>query len=399
MTLLATILAILATVTGLEWLLRNALALSVWKRIFHLRPDSEFDIPPGPAPRVSVVVAAKDEEHNIESCVRSLLRQEYPNFEVIVVDDRSTDRTGEIVDAIAAEDDRLRRIRIEELPEGWCGKNHAMQRGIEQADGDWILMTDADCTQATEQTIRRAMGYAMQTQADMLSLLPELEMGGFWEKFYLPICVGVLMIWFRPSRVNDPRKPHAYANGMFMLIRRDAYDAVGRHEAIAGSLIEDMDLARRVKSAGLRLVVTPNEGLYSVRMYTNREQIIRGWVRIFVGSFRTVSRLTGALLVLFGRGLTPLATCLLGWLLVYLGGGETARVAAILGSVALAAQLVMTARYYHHTKSAWWMGLFYPIGCSAVGAILLKAIWTLRPGGTIVWRETSYDVSESAERQ
>ncbi len=391
------ILTILAGLVGLEWVVRNILALKVWSGSFHLTEG--YKTPPTEdeqqAPLLSIVVAAKDEESNIEGCLRSLLDQDYPNFELIVVNDRSSDRTGDIIKRIAEEDPRVRVLHIAELPDGWCGKNHAMQRGIELAGGEWICMTDADCRHTSPRTMSLAMQYARHHRSDLLSLLPTMEMGSFWEYFLQPISIGVMMIWFPPTRVNNPAKSHAYANGMFMLIRRDAYDAIGAHEAIKGSLIEDMDMARRIKSSGLKLQMAPTRGLISVRMYTSLAEFRRGWVRIFLGSFQSVGRLLGALLVLVGRGLTPTLTTAVG-LAAFASGaapGGWWLTCGVVGAASLLAQLVMTARFYRYAGAPWLLGLLYPFGCSAVSAILIETMFRLRPGAKIVWKDTSYSVN------
>ena len=203
------------------------------------------------------------------------------------------------------------------------------------------------------------------------------------------------MIWFPPTRVNNPAKSHAYANGMFMLIRRDAYDAIGAHEAIKGSLIEDMDMARRIKSSGRKLQTAPTRGLISVRMYTSLAEFRRGWVRIFLGCFRSVGRLLGALLVLVGRGLTPTLTTAVGLAAFTTGAapGGWWLACGVVGATSLVAQLVMTTRYYRYAGAPWQLGLLYPFGCSAVSAILIETMFRLRSGAKIVWKDTSYSAT------
>jgi len=181
-----------------------------------------------------------------------------------------------------------------------------------------------------------------------------------------------------------------------MLMRRQVYQAIGTHEAVRGSLIEDMDMARRVKSLGMSLRVAPSASLFTVRMYSSREQIVRGWQRIFVGAIRNMVGLSKVLMVLVGRGLVPLAAAAVGWAMVAAGAGPNDwwRAAAILGSVSLAAQLVMTARFYAHLKSKWQYGLTYPIACLMVSVILVQTMLKLRPGGKIVWRDTVYNLAK-----
>lgn len=407
MYIFAVILTILASLFGLEWLMRNLLVLRVWRGIYHLTNNSETDLADDDKkpPLLSIVVAAKDEEAHIEACLTSLLSQDYPNFEIVVVNDRSEDATADIINKIqkiqkttAKEQDqkhRIQAITIHELPDGWCGKNHAMQNGIAASKGQWVCMTDADCRLESTRTMSVAMSYARRTETDMLSLLPRLTMSGFWEKFLLPILSGVLMIWFPPKKVNNPDRPEAYANGMFMLIRQDAYEAIGTHEAVKGSLIEDMDLARNIKSAGCRLQMVPTRGLLSVRMYTSLEQIVGGWVRIFLGSFQTFTSLLKALLVLTGRGLMPTLTAVVGFAMYAAGLGprDWWLACGCIGAAGLVAQLVMTARFFHYTGSRWWLGCLYPLGCGVVAGILIKTMLKLRPGAKMTWRGTHYDAA------
>ncbi|MCE5326241.1 MAG: glycosyltransferase [Planctomycetaceae bacterium] len=391
----AFILTCIVGVCAGEWLVRNLLALPVWRRTFHLQHD--WDAPQTPTPPLSVVVAAKDEEANIETCVRTMLDQDYPDYELIVVNDRSSDRTGEIVRQIAATDKRLTLIEIDRLGEGWCGKNHAMYHGIKRARGEWILMTDADCRQASRRTLSLSMAFAQSRGADLLSLLPALELESFWEKLLQPVCVGVLMVWFRPDRVNNPKKPQAYANGMFMLMRRAAYDAIGGHEAIKGSLIEDMDMARRIKRSGMTLCMVPSEGLFHVRMYTTLGQILRGWNRIFFGAFRSFWRVLLAFCVLAYKGLTCYIAAALGLGLHAAGAGEAWRTLGLLGLAGSVVETIMVCRYYVYTKSKWYLGLIYPFSCAWVCVMLLRSLLMYRRSAKLSWRDTIYTANSSPD--
>lgn len=395
MTTAAIILTFVGGCVGLEWLLRNCFALYVWRRIFHLTPDSTGYSAEHP-PRLSVVVPARDEESHIGPCLQSLLAQDYPNFEIVVVDDRSSDRTAEIVEALARQDGRIRLLRLTELSPGWAGKTHALWRGIDVAGGEYLCLTDADGRMTHPRTLSIAMEHARREKADLLSLLPKMIFGGFWEHFLQPICAGVLMIWFRPERVNDPARKTAFANGQFLLLRRDAYQAVGTYEAFRDSIIEDMDLARRIKATGRRLVVAPSHGLMSVRMYTSLGDLRRGWIRIFLGCFPSILRLLLAVLVLLLRGMTPTVLATLGWSIF---GAEAAAGAAaqgwwlacaIVGTAGLAVQLVMTVRFYRYADTNGALGLLYPAGCCIVAGFLLRALVQRLIGGKVVWKGTRY---------
>ena len=389
MTALAITLTVLASLVCLVWLSRH---LRIWRERrtgLLLGPDSPG--PPESPPKVSVLAAAKDEAACIETCVRTMLDQDYPNFEMVVCNDRSADGTAGIVQRVADEDPRLRLVNITDLPEGWCGKNNAMQTGIATTDGQWICMIDADCRQVSRRTLSVAMQYAQDSGADLLSVLPRLEMKSWWENVVQPVCGGVMMIWFPPEKVNDPHAPNAYANGAFILIRRSAYEAIGTHEAVKDRLNEDMHMARLVKQAGLQLRVIRGEGLYLVRMYTSFMQIIRGWSRIFYGTFGTLRRLVISLAVVTIMGLLPYLAAgagAAGWALA----AEPAwpwRMLSIAGLASVAMQLSVIYRFYKLINAKSGLFWTYPIGC-AVAMWTLACSLTKLGGAKVVWKSTGY---------
>jgi len=385
----ATLLA-LACLVFLVWTSRHVLIHLERRRGFLL--DEAYPGPPAAAPRVCVFVAAKDESETIEQCVRTMLDQDYPNFELIVCNDRSEDDTGLIVERIAAEDRRVRLINIEHLPDGWCGKNNAMQTGIATTDSEWICMIDADCRQTSRRTLSAAMQYAMDTGADLLSVLPTLEMRGFWENVVQPVCGGVMMIWFNPDKVNNPQKPNAYANGAFMLMRRSAYRRIGTHEAVKDQVNEDMHMAALTKRAGLRLRVVRNRGLYLVRMYTSLRQIIGGWGRIFYGTFGTLRRLSISLTVLAVMGLLPYAAAAAGFCLAWAGGRPAGwwLGCGVAGAAGAAMQISVIYRFYKLIGARRELAWTYPLGCAMAMVAAFVAISKLRKGATVTWRGTSY---------
>jgi len=383
--------AILLAVTGLVvlvWTSRHFLISAERRRGFTL--TDSYPGPPDDPPRVSVIVAAKDEQAVIETCVRTMLRQDYPNFELIVCNDRSRDNTAAIVQRIAAEDSRVRLVNIEHLPEGWCGKNNAMQTGIAASDGEWICMTDADCRQTSCRTLSTAMQHALDTRADLLSVLPTLKMRGFWENVVQPVCGGVMMIWFHPDKVNSPRHPNAYANGAFMLMKRSAYDRIGTHAAVRDRINEDMHIAARVKQAGLALRVVRNRGLYLVRMYTSLGGILRGWGRIFYGTFGTLKRLSISLAMLAIMGLMPYVAAVLGFSLAATGNGVWWLALGIVGVAAAATQVSVIFRFYRLIEARKWLAWTYPLGASMAILSVCIAISKLRRGAKVTWRGTSY---------
>jgi chlorobactene glucosyltransferase len=355
-----------------------------------LSPESPG--PPADPPRVSVIIPAKDEGHNIEACLRSWQRQDYPNFEIIVSNDRSRDQTGAIAERLAAEDPRLRVVHIEDLPEGWCGKGHAIWKVVGQTDGEWICMTDADCRQTSDRTLSVAMQYAVDQSVDLLTMLPKLEMRSFWENVVQPVCGGIMMIWFHPDRVNNPQRRNAYANGAFVLMPRTAYEAVGTHAAIPNVLMEDMQLARRTTDASLRLRVVRSRGLYRVRMYTCLREILRGWTRIFLGSFGSLRRLTISLVVLLVMGLLPYAAAATGFAMAGAGAAPSACwwACGILGAATVVLQGSVVFRFYRLIDARAALVWTYPLGCVMAVIAVVTAITKLRPSSKVIWKGTTY---------
>ncbi len=388
MTALAATLTVLTALVGLVWASRHIKIALEHRTGFSLKAD--YAPTPDPAPRISILVAAKDEQDNIETCVRSLAASDYPNFEIIVINDRSEDRTGEIADRLATEDDRIRVIHIETLPDGWKGKNHAMHTACEQATGEYLLFTDADCRQLSPHTLSVALQWMNDRGVGMLSLLPTLDIQSFWENIIQPVGTGVMMIWFEPAKVSNPDRPNAYANGAFILVRRDVYDRIGGHAAVKNDMQEDMELALRVKQQKLGLIVTRSAGLFSVRMYTSIGQIFRGWTRIFYGSFRTLRRLIISLVVMALMGLLPLAGMVVG--LSAAGATDELRwwVCGLVGLGAIVMQFSLMFRFYKIIRVNEWLCWTYPLGCLMVAGMLVAAIFKHIPGAKIVWKGTTY---------
>ena len=172
---------------------------------------------------MSAIIPAKDEETNLEACVRSVAGLDYPNLEILIVNDRSTDRTEEIARRLAAGDERIRVLTIDDLPAGWTGKTHALDRAAESARGRWLLFVDADTLHAPE-SLSIMMEFARSQQAALVTLLPELRCETFWEQVVQPVAGITLMQSFPLHSVHDPRSRLAFANGQYILIERSAYD-------------------------------------------------------------------------------------------------------------------------------------------------------------------------------
>lgn len=383
----------LAGLVAFVWFVRAGAMGPALRQRQVLRSDS-YDGPPSEPPHISVLVAAKDEEDNIEACLTGLLDQDYPDYEVIAVDDRSTDATLEIMRRLERRaGGQLRVLTVQALRDGWFGKNNAMRVGVEVASGDWLCFTDADCTYTSRSALSMAMREALTHRADFLSVTPVLETTTIWEKILQPVCALVLIFWFLPKRVNDPSRKTAYANGAFMLMRRSLYDAIGGHERVRTEVNEDVQMARLAKQAGMRLRVVENDDLYRVRMYRTLPEAWRGWSRIFYGCLRTLPRLGVAALLIVLFTLSPWIS-LLGALAARATAGPAdagawSLAAAIWAAAVLFEQIVIW-RFYGIVRIARPWSLAYALAAATVLGMLVNAMFKSVGATATTWRDTTY---------
>lgn len=230
---------------------------------------------------VTAIVPARNEEASIAQAVLSLAAQPEVS-EIIVVNDQSTDRTGEILAELRRQLPQLKTLEAPELPAGWIGKTHALWLGAQAARGEWLLFTDADVTHLPGSTAR-ALADAARSGAALVSYSPEQETRTFWEQALIPLIFARLARHFPFDAVCDPRSPVAAANGQYLLIRRDAYDALGGHRAVRTDLIEDLALARNAKAAGFQLHFAPGKGIARTRMYRSFRAMWEGWSKNLYG--------------------------------------------------------------------------------------------------------------------
>jgi glycosyltransferase involved in cell wall biosynthesis len=307
------------------------------------------------APQVSVIVPARNEEASLGACLESLVSQSGVDFEIIVVDDHSTDRTREIAESFP----KVQVIEARPLPESWTGKNNAVALGAREARAQWLLFTDAD-TVHSPGSLARALAEAIQNKADMLSYSPEQVTVGFWELAVLPVVFAELARQYPPSKVSDPKSPEAAANGQYILIRRETYTAIGGHGAVASEILEDVALARLAKSSGFKLRFRYSESVRT-RMYRTFAQLREGW--------------TKNLALLFPN---PgwLATKTLFWWALSLGLiCATALVALVFGVTSS----VPSAYAAHHAIAEFFASKIVWLICSAVlAAVLVRNLRLLR---------------------
>ena len=261
------ILTIALWFVAFAWLVIIVLTVRGHSRQRSLLATSNLRLTASDAPLVSILVPARNEQHRVlEQCIRSILAQDYGRFEVIAVNDRSTDETGAILARLAESDERLRVIEGEELPPGWLGKPYAMQQALNHARGEWILATDADMIFEAA-ALRTALCRALESNADALTLIPRFETGSFWERVIIPTWEWVFLMFAVFYRIDDPKTDRAAAIGGFFLIRRTVLDRVGGYEALKDEVMEDVRLADRIKRSGARLLIDRAPALLRTRMY------------------------------------------------------------------------------------------------------------------------------------
>jgi hypothetical protein len=237
-------------------------------------------------PTVSIIIPARNEEISLGACLESLTAQAGLSSEIIVVDDGSSDGTRNLAESFAG----VEIISADALRPGWTGKNNAVFSGARLARGEWLLFTDAD-TVHSPGSLARALAEARRNGAALLSYSPRQEVRGFWERAVMPVIFAELAAAYRPADVSDPASAQAAANGQYLLISREAYDAVGGHAAVAASLLEDVALARAVKASGRRIFFRFGGDAVRTRMYRSFTQLQEGWSKNLALLFRSPVRL------------------------------------------------------------------------------------------------------------
>jgi chlorobactene glucosyltransferase len=259
------------------------------------------DAPADPAVSVSVVVPARNEVANLPGCLDAVLASDHSNLQVVVLDDASTDGTTELLRERAAADDRIHALHGgEEPPEGWYGKPWALERAQREATGDWLVFVDAD-VRVHPAAVSRIVGYGEREGVGMVSGIGRLENRTFWEKVLQPAVAGLILAGNDLDDVNDPDQPDKImANGQLIAVKRTAYEALGRHEAVKGAVIEDVAIARAATEAevGYRFLLLKD--LFDCRMYTSLSEIWQGWSKnLFAGMHYSYGILLAVLCWLF----------------------------------------------------------------------------------------------------
>jgi len=347
-----------------------------WVRDFPPAPDAE-------CPRVSILFSARNEAEKLPAALATLMEMDYPDFEVVAVDDRSQDRTGQILDAFRAAHPRLRVVHLDRLPEGWLGKPHGLQKAYEACSGEWLLFTDAD-VRFKPDVLRRAISLEKAHRLAHLTLLGDVETVGFWE----PVLVTFFGLGFHlgtdPSQAANPRSSRYVGVGAFQLVRRSAYQASGTHRRLAMEVVDDMKLGKIVKQAGFRSGCAVAQNFVAVRWHAGVGNLVRGVTKnFFAGAGYDLRLVALQVAVLLMMDILPFAG-------VFLGHGWIFRCSATAAGIALG----------FHAGVAWVMrvsplyALTHPLGALLFCYMLLRStVVTLWQGG-IVWRDTFYPLDD-----
>jgi glycosyltransferase involved in cell wall biosynthesis len=391
-----------------HWIAGTILALAWFSRIVDaaIGMPSVADIskpawdrnPPG-MPRVSIIVPARDEEKDIEQSLTALLALDYDNLEVIAVDDRSTDRTGEIMEKLAGNHKpdlgapflasfarsgkRLHVIHHRELPTGWLGKTHAMWTATNAATGDWLLFTDADVIFKPD-SVRRALAYAEAERADHVVVFPQMIMKRPGEYMMIAFFQTMFSFVHRPWKVADPKTKDHMGVGAFNLIRRSTYEAVGTYEALRMEVLDDMKLGKVVKKGGFAQRNVFGADLISIHWANGARGVVNNLTKNFfaVLSFQWWRTLIAAFALLFLN--------LMPFLGVWLAHGW----ARLPYAIALASMFLIYLGMSWHSKVPAYYFALHPVSTMLFTYTLLRSMYLTLWNDGIVWRGTKYPLEE-----
>jgi cellulose synthase/poly-beta-1,6-N-acetylglucosamine synthase-like glycosyltransferase len=372
--------AILSLV-ALGWLIQALRAYFGMRRVPRLTqvaPLAGNDLP-----RISVLFAARDEAEKLPRALASLLALDYPDYEIVAVDDRSTDATPRILDECARTNPRLQIVHIRELPPGWLGKPHALEAAYQRATGDWLVFTDADVRFAPD-LLRRALALAERERWDHLTLLARIEMRGFWETVAVTYFNFSFIFGFQPWRVANPRSGAYMGVGAFQLLRRSVYDAIGTHRRLAMEVVDDMKLGKLVKEGGYRSGVASSEDMVQVRWQEGFFNIVRGVTKnMFAAMGFSIARTFASIFLLFLISILP-----------FLALGFAHGPARVAAGISAFIAVVIHGQLTRETGASPLYGLAHPLGALIFAYMIVRSmVLTLWRGG-IIWRDTFYPLKE-----
>ncbi len=390
-------LGVVLWLAALLWNLRNAKG--------YCTVSSAMEYPLADCPLVSILIPARNEAGILVSSLPRFLEQEYENYEVILVDDGSTDGTAALVERFLERyPERLRVIRVEELPPGWNGKIHALHVAFQAARGEWVLATDADIV-FHPKALAAGLWLAREERAELVSIFAFAECVSFWEKLLLPTFSMFLSTLFPFRMINDSNSSVAVASGGYILMRREMWAGLGGYEAIRSEMIDDLNTARIVKHSGHRIFAAITRDLLSTRMYESFQELWEGLRKhAFAGNHYSIPRtLTGiAMLLLASFGLfLALFYSAVELVVTGVAGGADARAAGLWNVLVLtAAQFVIGAvlhwPFVRYLGLPAWYALLWPLAYIVYSVISLDAMTKTLLGRGVSWKLRQYGKSGRA---
>ena len=345
----------------------------------------EWDRMPDPISNsVAIIVPARNEEASVEQALQRLVSVDYENYQIIAVDDRSTDRTGEIMDTSASTSQgKVDVVHIRELPPGWLGKTHAMWTAARQTNSDWLLFTDAD-VMFRKDALRRAIAYAEAEHADHVVLFPRIIMKRASERMMIAFFQLLFVFGHRPWKVADPKAKDHMGVGAFNLVRRSAYEAVGTYERLRMEVVDDMKLGKVIKNAGFRQRVVFGNDLIEIRWARGARGVVNNLTKNFfaVMSFQTWRALLSCVGMAF-LNLMPFIGVLIapGWSRIPYG-------------MALASMFFLYAGVWRHVEIHPWYFLLHPVSTTLFIYTMLRSTFVTLWHGGVEWRGTMYPLDE-----
>lgn len=369
------------------WVVIVVLTLRGLSRQRPLLAATDLRLTAGDAPLVSILVPARNEEGRVlESCVRSILGQDYGNFEVIAVNDRSIDNTGAILKTLAASDQRLRVIEGQELPPGWLGKPYAMQQALNHARGEWILATDADMI-FERAALRSALNHTLERSGDALTLIPCFETRSFWERVMIPTWEWVFLMFTVFYRIHDPRSDRAAGIGGFFLLRRSLLDRIGGYEALKDEVMEDVRLAERIKRSGATLMIDRAPALLRTRMYTTFAEMwecsTKNWFSGVNFSLLFALYCVGSM---YMGAVVPILIGLVSIIAMVFGVGAELGLVVVAAALTWLLQILVIGIVSRRSGVSVVYALTTPLGLALIYAMLFDSSVRITTGRGVTWK-------------
>lgn len=362
---------------------------------YFFRTVERSKLPDDQLPFVSIIVPVRNEAGKIARCLDSLSKQDYPRFEVIVVDDRSTDDSAEIISRYVSERPNLKTVTCPEVRPGWLGKCNALAYGSNLARGDWFAFVDAD-TYHHANSLRDGVSSAISNGVDLISFMPVQELYSFSERVVMPVLLGSFLLGDPFNRINDVNSPRAYAYGQYFILKRKTYEAIGGHERVRDQILDDIALGRAVKAHGFRITAADGRRLYSVRMYTNLAELWSGWTKnLYALIDCNPVFLFGVLILLNIAFVAPYASLVY---LLTLIAKDPAQPGVFLASGLLLSQFSLTLIWYwrtslHYKGVRLWHMTYLPAGSILLTMLYLYSAFCVVSGSKVNWKDRKYGVN------